>query len=133
MAIEGRITGAIMDYLNALEGCICEKVSGDAKSSGRPDINGVYKGRSFRIEAKTPDNRNTATKKQLHNLRKWHNAGSVVFVAYSLAFIKEIFNDPWFWVHSELEAYKELIEINGCVSWASAPALNNRGELYDRQ
>jgi hypothetical protein len=128
MALESSITGAIIAYLNALPGCICEKVDGDCRASGRPDINGCYRGRSFRIETKTPDNRNVATKKQVYNLKKWFQAGAVVMVAYSVTFVKQIFSDPWFWAYSEYEAHKERGERNGCLSWASAGALKNREE-----
>lgn len=128
MAIEASITKSIMDYLNSLQGCICEKIKGDSTASGRSDINGCYKGRSFKIEAKTADNRNKATKKQVYYLKCWFRAGAVVMVAYSLRFVKEVFDDPSFWAYSEHDAYLQLNEANGMVSWASAGRLSGKKE-----
>lgn len=84
MPREDVIVNSILDYLNSLEGCVAEKVHGSAMSSGKADINGCYKGRAFRIEAKTPDHGNKASKKQKINLKRWEKAGALVGVAYSL-------------------------------------------------
>ena len=65
---------------------ISEKIKGDATSSGRADINACYNSRSIRIEVKTPDHKNKASKKQEHNLRKWLYAGSIVMVVYRRIF-----------------------------------------------
>lgn len=128
MAIETTITYAIISYLNALEGCICEKVMGGSTASGRADINGCYKGRSFRIETKTADNAYKPSKKQLYNLKQWYNAGSVTMVAYSVKFVREVFNDPSFWAYSAYDAYTQQEEKNNCVSWASAKGLKRPNE-----
>lgn len=94
MALESQIVDRILKYLNEkVEGCIAEKVHGNALQFGRPDINGCWKGRSFRIEVKTPDHGNKPTKAQELNLKRWEKAGALCFVAYSLDDVKEqIFN-----------------------------------------
>ena len=93
MALETRITESILKYLNSLDECIAEKVMGSAFQFGRPDINGCWKGRCFRIEVKSAEHGNKATKAQLHNLKKWEKAGAICFVAYSVDDVKEhIFN-----------------------------------------
>ena len=58
MPFESSITGSIIDYLNSLPGGRAEKLKGSSSGSGKADINGCYRGRSLRIEVKTPDNRN---------------------------------------------------------------------------
>jgi hypothetical protein len=92
--LESQIVNRILKYLNEqVDNCIAEKVMGNAFQFGRPDINGCWKGRSFRIEVKTPDHGNKPTKAQELNLLKWEKAGSLCFVAYSLDDVKEhIFN-----------------------------------------
>lgn len=80
-----------MKYLNDVDGVIMEKVKGEAECAGRADINGCYYGRSVRIEVKTPDNRNKPSKKQLWNLWKWHRAGAICMVVYSLDAVKQAF------------------------------------------
>lgn len=114
MAFEKSITNAILNYLNSLPDCIAEKTKGDSTSSGRADINGCFRGLAFRIEVKTPDNKNVASTKQKINLRKWYNAGALVMVTYSLQFVKMVF--------SKLSAQKKLhvkhSEQNNCMSWA---------------
>jgi hypothetical protein len=134
MAVETTITQAIIAYLNALDGCICEKVMGGSTSSGRSDINGCYRGRSFRIEVKTPDNRYKPSKRQIYNLKLWYNSGAVTMVTYSLKFVKEVFDNPSFWAYSEYEAYVQAKEKNNCVSWASAGALKRKdGYTYEEE
>lgn len=131
MAIETTITHAIIGYLNALEGCICEKVLGGSTTIGRADINGCYKGRSFRIETKSADNAYKPSKQQIYNLKLWYNAGAVTVVAYSVKFIKDIFTNPSFWAYSSYDAYLQQDEKNKCVSWASAKALKRKSEYAE--
>lgn len=115
MPIESSITTSILKYLNSLPNCIAEKVKGDSTSSGRADINGCFQGQSFRIEIKTPDNKNVASKKQKINLRKWYNAGSTVFVTYTLQFVQAVIPN----IISQKEAFNICQqEQNGCRSFA---------------
>lgn len=84
MPRESTIVNRILSYLNSLDGCVAEKVQGTALSSGKADINGCYKGRSLRIEVKTPDHGNKASKKQTINLMRWEKAGAIAVIAYNL-------------------------------------------------
>lgn len=97
MPREEAIVSEILNYLNNLHNCVAEKLQGTAMSSGKADINGCYKGRSLRIEVKTPDHGNKASKKQNMNLRRWKAAEAYCCVAYSLAdavsLIKKIDSD----------------------------------------
>lgn len=96
MALESQITDRIIKYLNSLDNCVAEKVMGNAFQSARPDINGCWCGRSLRIEVKSPDHGNKATKAQLLNLEKWRKAGALAFVAYSVEDVKkQIYNKEW--------------------------------------
>lgn len=116
MGIESNFQTAALKYLNNLPDCCAENVSGNAQQSGRPDINGCYKGRAFKIELKVPDNKNRASKKQELELRRWKNSGCVVGVVYSLSFLKEMFSCDWSIVSSAAQT-----EPNGCCSWYEAP------------
>lgn len=117
MGFEGNFQSTVLRYLNSLPGCRAENVSGNANQSGRPDINGCYHGRMFKIELKTPDNKNEATKKQRLELRKWKNAGCAVGVIYDMELLKEMFSYDW-------DSYDQLqgqsLE-NGCLSWYEIP------------
>lgn len=119
MGFEGSIQSSVLEFLNSLPGCVAENVSGNAHQSGRPDINGCYKGRMFKLELKTPDSKNTATKKQKLHLRRWTRAGAITGVVYSLRFVKEIFGDEGF----PAPGYYSLIELNGCESWINIPEV----------
>lgn len=94
MPLETQITNRILKYLNeTVTDCVAEKVMGNAFQFGRPDINGCWKGKCFRIEVKSPDHANKPTKIQMLNLAKWKKAGAITIVAYSLEDVKElIFN-----------------------------------------
>lgn len=119
MALESSITSSVIKYLNSLPGCRAEKLKGSSTASGRADINACYRGRCIRIEMKTPDNRNTASKKQNHNLDKWYRAGAITMVAYSLESVKRavsIINE------NDFGEFRR-IEENGCVSWVKIPSL----------
>ena len=119
MPLEKAITNSILNYLNSLPGCIAEKVQGNAVSSGRADINGCYKGQSFRIEVKTPDHRNTSSKKQELNLIKWERAGALIIVTYSLEFVKRVITPKG--LRPQLRKLR-MKENNGMLSWARLSA-----------
>lgn len=90
MPREDVIVAEILDYLNKLPNCVAEKLQGTALSSGKADINCCYKGHSLRIEVKTPDHGNKASKKQKINLRRWEKAGAYCCVAYSLKDVTDL-------------------------------------------
>lgn len=91
MPKESTIVTSILTYINGLKGGVAEKTQGTARSSGKADINACYQGRSIRIEVKTPDDGNTASKKQSVNLQRWRAAGALAFVAYSVKDVIEAF------------------------------------------
>ena len=82
----------ILAYLNSLPDCIAENVSGNARQSGRADINACYKGRCLKIELKDPDTGYEPTKQQLLYLEKWKRAGAICRVCYSLDQVKILIN-----------------------------------------
>lgn len=90
MPLETSITDSILDYLNGLDTCIAEKTMGNAFQFGRADINGCWKGRSFRIEVKTPDHGNKASAAQKISLKRWKRAGALCMVVYTLAEVKKV-------------------------------------------
>ena len=90
MAIESTIQSRVLEYLNSIPECIAENVSGNARQSGRADINGCYKGRAFKIELKSKDTGYKPSKKQMLYLKKWKAAGAIVAVCYSLKEVKEV-------------------------------------------
>lgn len=126
MSIETTITHSIMKYLNSIDGVIMEKVKGEAGQSGRADINGCYKGRSVRIEVKTPDNRNKPSKKQLYNLWQWHMAGAITMVVYSLEAVQDAFR-VWEEYGGKPHHNMTINEENNCVSLIMFP---NKQETY---
>lgn len=115
MPIESSIQGSVLKYLNSLPECIAENVSGNSAQSGRADVHGCIRGRSFHIELKSLDHGNTPTKKQLNYLLKWQMAGAIVMVAYTLNDVKSIFLregvscDGWF------KHYKGSMDAFCCV------------------
>lgn len=116
MPIEKSITNGVISYIKQIGGQ-AEKVKGDASASGRPDINACYKGRCLRIEMKTPDNKNTTSKKQDVNLKRWRYAGAVCIAAYSKQSVKYFITcltlgETGYFI------YKEE---NGCVSHCYIP------------
>lgn len=112
MGLETNFQSTVLDYLNQIPYCMAENVSGNADQSGRPDINGCYKGRAFKLELKTPDNKNDASLKQNLELRRWRNAGCVVGVIYSMKALKRLFAADWNW-----PLLATIPEDNGCYSW----------------
>ena len=87
MATETTVQSNIIDYINSLPNGMAENVSGNARQSGRADINACIRGRTFKIEVKTEDTeygREGATLKQRLYLEKWARAGAVACVAYNI-------------------------------------------------
>ena len=84
MPKESSFQSQALIYLNSINGCVAENVSGNSAQSGRADINGCINGKSFRIALKVPDHGNTPSKKQLYDLLRWHKAGALVMVAYTM-------------------------------------------------
>ena len=119
MSIETTITHNIMKYLNDMDGVIVEKVKGTAESAGRADLNGCYHGTSFRIEVKTPDHKNKPSKAQLLNLWKWHKAGAITMVVYSLYAVEWAFAT---WDENIEPKSKIIEESNNCVSLIVFPS-----------
>ena len=118
MGLESNFQSTALKYLNSLPGCRAENVSGNANQSGRPDINGCYRGRMFKIELKTPDNKNEATKKQSLELRRWRNAGCAIAVIYTMDFLKEMFSFDW----DDYEQSQAQEITDGCRSWYIIPS-----------
>lgn len=84
MPREITIVDRILKYINDMPHGVAEKVQGTALSSGKADINACINGRCIRLEVKTADHGNKASKKQKINLRRWSAAGAVCGVVYSL-------------------------------------------------
>lgn len=89
MGRESAFQAQVLRYLNSLPDCKAENVSGNAMQSGRPDINGCYRGHAFKLELKVPDHKNTTSKKQDLELRKWAAVGCSVGVIYSMRALKD--------------------------------------------
>ena len=124
MATEASIQENILDYINSLPLGRAENVSGNAKQSGRADINACINGRTFKIEVKTEDTaygRKGATTKQRIYLEKWARAGAFSCVVYSVEDVKYLlFN---------------LLRLEGFayISNNMKFQLSGRGKWYDVQ
>lgn len=90
---ETPIQSAVLNYLNSLPECIAENVSGNARQSGRADINACYKGKCLKIELKDPKTGYEPTKQQLHYLDKWRAAGAITAVCYGLNDVKSLLEE----------------------------------------
>ena len=90
MAREISIVDSIITYICSLPNGTAEKVQGTMRSSGKADINACINGRCIRLEVKTADHGNKASKKQSINLRRWSAAGAVCGVVYSLEEVKQL-------------------------------------------
>lgn len=119
MGLESSFQNSVLNYLNSIPRCKAENVSGNASQSGRPDINGCFHGRMFKLELKSVDNRYKASKKQKLELRRWYNCGCVVGVIYSMKALKFLFHDDW---SSDFPKAHYIIEDNDCESWYKIPA-----------
>lgn len=95
MALESSIQSDIIDYINSLPYGRAENVSGNAKQSGRADINACISGITYKIEVKTDETsygkKGMTTKQRLY-LEKWARAGAVSCVAYSVDDVKFMVN-----------------------------------------
>ena len=90
MVREISIVESIINYINSLPAGVAEKVQGTYRSSGKADINACIHGQCVRIEVKTSDHGNKASKKQSINLKRWAAAGAICCVAYSLQDVKDL-------------------------------------------
>ena len=90
MPREISIVESIIKYINGLPNGVAEKVQGTLRSSGKSDINACINGRCVRLEVKTADHGNKASKKQSINLRRWSAAGAICAVVYSLEEVKKL-------------------------------------------
>ena len=118
LGLESNFQSSALKYLNGLPGCKAENVSGNASQSGRPDINGCFRGRMFKLELKTPDNRYKASTKQKLELRRCFNCGCVVGVIYSMNSLSQMFNEIW---ESDHMKTRYILEENQCESWYKIP------------
>lgn len=117
MGLEKNFQSEVLKYLNSLPDCRAENVSGNAKQSGRPDINGCYHGRMFKIELKVTDNKNSASKKQNYELQRWYKAGAAVGVIYSMDTLKDMLGAMELYRGVRNPSRYEVCETNGCISW----------------
>lgn len=115
--MESDFQSRALQYLNSLPGCRAENVSGNAMQSGRPDINGCLYGRMFKIELKIPDHKNSATKKQELELRKWSVVGAAVGVLYSMDALKVFMEHLQHSTFSDCRVKITFPEENDCESW----------------
>lgn len=122
MGLESSFQAKVLRYLNSLPDCRAENVSGNAMQSGRPDINGCYRGRAFKLELKIPDHKNKASKKQELELYKWASVGCSVGVIYSMESLKDwvstidyVYEGESSFKEPKIKARRE--EENGCESW----------------
>ena len=88
--VESVLQNKVIKYLNSLPDCIVENVSGNARQSGRADLNGCYKGKCFKIELKSKDTGYQPSKKQLRYLERWERAGALTGICYSIEDVKEL-------------------------------------------
>lgn len=122
MASESSIQENILDYINSLPYGIAENVSGNAKQSGRADVNACVYGYTLKIEVKTADTeygRKGATAKQRLYLEKWARAGAFSCVVYSV-------DDVKYCVGLLLRKHSLFSTINNLQ-------LSGRGKWYDVQ
>lgn len=126
MPLEKSITNSILAYLNSLSSCRAEKVQGGAAASGRADINACYRGRTLRIEVKTPDHKNKVSEKQKHNLDKWLKAGTVGIITYSLNSVKKALR----YLDKERSGVFAMTEENECISRVLIPHSNGADEPW---
>lgn len=122
MASELSIQSSIIDYINSLPEGRAENVSGNAKQSGRADINACVYGWQLKIEVKTEDTaygKKGATTKQRLYLEKWAKAGAMSCVVYSVDDVKYVI-DKLLKSHSFFSSGKNL-------------NLSGRGKWYDVQ
>jgi len=81
MGREKPIADRLVVNLNNLPYCIAENIMGTNASKDRPDINGCYKGRSFRIEVKSEDTGYKQSAGQSMDIKRWKKAGCIAVIA----------------------------------------------------
>jgi hypothetical protein len=88
--LESKITQKILSWLRKQPECFAYKVVAHPKQmTGVPDISCVWKGWSVWIEVKSPSNKRGPTPNQVLRMEQIKEAGGIVFVAKSLAQVKE--------------------------------------------
>ena len=120
MASEASIQSDIIDYINSLPYGRAENVDGNARQSGRADINACIGSRTFKIEVKTADTeygRKGATKKQRLYLEKWARAGAVSCVVYCVDDLRWVITNSYGGSYNPFRPRK----------------LSGRGKWYDVQ
>jgi hypothetical protein len=117
MALESTIQSDILEYLNSLKGCVAENVLGCASQKDRPDVNCCYKGQTWRIEVKSPDNGYMPTKGQILNLKQWSKSGAFCIVVWSL-------EDVIAAIQAWQEGYLEEVLDFTYVTWKSFKGWN---------
>lgn len=135
MASESTVQSNIIDYINALPYGRAENVSGNARQSGRADINACICGRMFKFEVKTDETdygKKGATKKQKLYLEKWARAGAFSCVVYSVedvmwAIQKHLYCRIGEYVWSETPDHYILKTVKQDLK------LSGRGKWYDVQ
>lgn len=130
MALETSIQSDILDYINSLPLCQAENVSGNAKQSGRADINACIAGKMFKIEVKTEDTeygRKGATTKQRLYLEKWSRAGAISCVVYSVGDVKYMLRN-----HTPFGEMFSIMKENSFLEIQKLK-LSGRGKWYDVQ
>lgn len=119
MGLESSFQSTAIAYLNGIPGCRAENVSGNASQSGRPDLNACYKGRMIKLELKSPDHGNEASKKQALELRRWNRAGAVTGVVYDMESIRELIDA----LNRGDQNYLFSRVDRGCESWFTIPKV----------
>jgi penicillin-binding protein-related factor A (putative recombinase) len=92
MPLESGLQSRVLKYLNSLDNCIAENVSGNSRQKNRADINACWRGTAVKIELKTRDYDNELSLGQKIYLRRWAKAGAICFAAYSLKDVKAMIN-----------------------------------------
>jgi len=135
VALESTVQSNIIDYINALHYGRAENVSGNARQSGRSDVNACIGGRQLKIEVKTDDTeygKKGATKKQRLYLERWARAGAISCVVYSVEDVKWVIEylikqriGGYMWEQTEDSYIIRCVDNNIKVS--------GRGKWYDVQ
>lgn len=136
MASETSIQDNLLDYINALPQGTAENVNGNAKQSGRADINACIQGKCFKIEVKTEDTsygRAGATTKQRLYLEKWARAGAISCVVYSVDDLKYILQKLGFCNQMLLGDMIVTRSEQGASFAKNTLKLSGRGKWYDVQ
>lgn len=85
---EGRLQAKIVKALNALPGCLFQKIHGSAYGKPSVDLSGAVYGRRCEIEVKMPGKQ--PTERQHATLKKWEDVGCIVGWATSIEEAKQI-------------------------------------------